>query len=60
MAKDGQVGSDSRLILVAEPLVHILVHERGLPDTCFDASVSLGALGGEGGQTNPLSPKIIT
>ena len=40
-AKDEQVGSDSRLVLVAEPLVHILVHERGLSDTCFGASVSL-------------------
>ena len=48
-AKDGQVGSDGRLVLVAEPLVHILVHERGLADTCFDASVSFGVQGGEGG-----------
>jgi len=28
-----EVGSDGRLVLVAEPLVHILVHERGLSDT---------------------------
>ena len=42
-AKDEQVGSDGRLVLVAEPLVHVLVHERGLSDTCFGASVSLGA-----------------
>jgi len=46
--KDEQVGSDGRLVLVAEPLVHILVHERGLSDTCFDVSVSLGARGSEG------------
>ena len=47
-AKDEQVGSDGRLVLVAEPLVYILVHERGLSDACFEASVSLGARGGEG------------
>jgi len=28
-----EVGSDSRLVLVAEPLVYVLVHERGLSDT---------------------------
>lgn len=28
-----QVSTDSRLILVAEPFVHILVHKRGLADT---------------------------
>lgn len=28
-----QVGTDCGFILVAEPLVHVLVHERGLPDT---------------------------
>ena len=60
-ARDEQVGSDGRLVLVAEPLVHILVHERGLSDTNFEVSVSVGARrGGGGGWTNPLSPKIIT
>jgi len=28
----GQVGADSGLVLIAEPLVDILVHERCLPD----------------------------
>ena len=58
--KDEQVGSDGRLVLVAEPLVHILVHERGFSDTCFLASATEGARGGEGERTDPLSPKIIT
>ena len=40
--KDEQVGSNGCLVLVAEPLVYILVHERGLSDACFEASVSLG------------------
>ena len=30
---DLQVCTDSSLILVAKPLVHILVHKRGLSDT---------------------------
>jgi len=59
-AKDEQVGSDGRFVLVAEPLVYILVHERGLSDTCFGISVSLAAQGGGGEGTDPLSPKIIT
>ena len=46
--KDEQVGSDGRLVLVAEPLVHILVHERGFSDTCFLVSATEGARGGEG------------
>lgn len=29
---DSQVCTDGRLVLVTKPLVHILVHERGLPD----------------------------
>ena len=33
--RNPQVGSDGRLVLVAEPLVHILVHERGLADTAY-------------------------
>ena len=41
--KDEQVGSDGCLVLVAEPLVNILVHERGLSNTCSDASAFLGA-----------------
>ena len=28
-----QVSADSRLILVAEPFVDVLIHERSLPDT---------------------------
>ena len=31
--KDEQVGADGRLVLVAEPLVDVLVHERGLSDS---------------------------
>lgn len=31
-----QVGTDSRLVLVTESLVDILVHERGLSDTELD------------------------
>ena len=46
--KDKQVGPDSRLVLVAEPLVHVLVHERGLSDTCSEASVFLGLRGSKG------------
>jgi hypothetical protein len=42
-AQDEQVGSDGRLVLVAEPLVDILVHERGLSDTSTGVSASLVA-----------------
>ena len=38
---DEQVGADGGLVLVAKPLVNILVHERGLSDTCSEASDSL-------------------
>ena len=46
--KDEQVGSDGGLILVAKSLIHVLVHERSLSDSGFEASVSSGARGGEG------------
>ena len=46
--RDEQVGSDSRLVLVAEPLVHILVHEGGLSNTSSDILVSLGVRRGKG------------
>lgn len=47
-AKDEQVGSDGGLILVAKSLVHILVHERSLSNSGFEALVFLGVQGGEG------------
>ena len=57
-ARDEQVGSDGRLVLVAEPLVYILVHKRGLSDTDFKVSVSVGARRGEGrGKLTHCRPK---
>jgi hypothetical protein len=56
-AVNTQVGANSRLVLVAEPLVHILVHEGGLADAARRRWIR-GPLRKK--FTDPLSPRIIT
>jgi hypothetical protein len=37
-----QVGANSSLVLIAKPLVHVLVHERRLPDTATTKNTTVG------------------
>lgn len=56
-----QVGTNSGLVLIAEPLVDILVHERSFPDSRIIAFSLLDKEGGgDDGPTDPLSPRMMT
>jgi hypothetical protein len=64
---DGQVCTDSSLVLIAESLIYILVHERCLADTAkgVEEYESGAAVAMEGhlrttDDTHPLSPKMMT
>jgi hypothetical protein len=59
MNADLQVSSDGCFILVAEPFVDILVHERRLADP-IQMGVINSAVANRGIETYPLSPKIMT
>jgi len=52
-----QVGANGGFVLVAEPFVDILIHERGLTDAgiMVKNTLIIAIL-----RTNPLSPRIIT